>query len=69
MRRTRKNPDGSFRVPEGQIGEWRFLTAGSGAAIYGDLVNLLGAYEEAGEPEEIKKAMDYCLSHGILTKK
>lgn len=69
MRRTIKNPNGSFRVPEGRIGEFRFLGNGPTSALHGDLIDLLGQYEDAGDPEELKRAMDYCISHGIMTKK
>lgn len=45
-RYTRKNPNGSFRIPAEDAGEIRMLQAGISIAFFGDAVDKLGQYEE-----------------------
>lgn len=52
---THKNPDGSFRAPLEWIGEFRLNQCGSSLAVYGDLVNRLGQYEDLISLEELQK--------------
>lgn len=54
---TRMNPDGrTFRVPLEKAGEFRVLSVETSQAIFGDIVNRLGAFEKLGkEPEELEK--------------
>lgn len=52
MKYTQKNPNGTFRAPVERMGEFRMLQIGGSIALYGDLVNRLGRYEEILSIEE-----------------
>lgn len=43
---TIKNPDGSFRIPAERLGEFRIEQSGMFIAMFGDMVDKLGNYEE-----------------------
>lgn len=54
-RYTHKNPDGhTFRAPVERLGEFRVLQSGLSIAIFGDLVDRLGEYEELLTLDEAK---------------
>lgn len=52
---TFKQSDGSFRAPIEWLGEFRMDQRGNSIAIYGDLVNRLGQYEDLISLEELQK--------------
>ena len=52
---THKNPDGTFRAPVEWIGELRLNQCGNSLALFGDLVNRLGPYEELMSLDELRK--------------
>lgn len=45
-RYTRRNPNGSFRIPAEGMGEFGMKQTGISIALFGDAVNKLGQYEE-----------------------
>ena len=51
-RYTRRNPNGSFRAPAEHLGDFRILQCAGSIALYGDLVDRLGRYEELLTLEE-----------------
>lgn len=53
QRYTHKNPDGkTYRAPAERLGEIRMLQVGGSIALYGDLINRLGRYEDLLTVEE-----------------
>ena len=44
-RYTRRNPNGSYRIPAEGLGEFRIIQHGISIALHGDLVDKLGEYE------------------------
>lgn len=54
-RYTRKNPNGSFRIPAENAGEIRMSQTGIGIAFFGDAINKLGQYEELLTLEEARR--------------
>ena len=54
-RYTHKNPDGTFRAPVEWIGEFRLNQYGNSIALFGDLVNRLGQYEELIRLEDLQR--------------
>lgn len=51
---TRKNPNGTYRIPLNTDHEIRILSDRMNVALHGDIVDRLGAYEATGlEPEEL----------------
>ena len=53
QRYTHKKPDGkTYRVPAEKLGEFRMLQVGGSIALYGDLINRLGRYEDLLTVEE-----------------
>ncbi len=52
---TRRNPNGSFRIPAESLGDFRMMQTGTSLAVYGDAVDKLGQYEELLTLEEAKK--------------
>lgn len=54
MRRTNKNPNGSFRVVGKRIGSFRIEHQLEETVLFGDVVDSLGEYEEIGTPEEFR---------------
>lgn len=53
---TRKNPNGTYRIPEHAAGEFRLQCQGGTCAFFGEHVNALGMYEESGlSPEQAQK--------------
>lgn len=54
---TRKNPDGSFRLPAYKAGTFRMEWQMETPVFFGDAVNKLGQYEELGTLKELKEAI------------
>lgn len=54
-RYTRKNPNGSFRIPAENAGEFRLSQTGISIAFLGDAINKLGQYEELLTLEEARR--------------
>lgn len=54
-RYTRKNPNGSFRIPAENAGEIRMPQTGISIAFFGDAINKLGQYEELLTLEEARR--------------
>ena len=55
-RMTQKNPDGvTFRVPLQRGGEFRVMSEKAAQAVFGDIVNRLGEYEECLTIAEAKR--------------
>lgn len=54
-RYTRKNPNGSFRIPAENAGEIRMDQTGIHIAFFGDIINKLGQYEELLTLEEARR--------------
>lgn len=52
---TRRNPNGSFRIPVESIGIFRIEQTGRSIAVFGDVANKLGKYEELITLEDAKK--------------
>lgn len=48
-------PIGSYRIPADRVGEWHFQSRGVHQALFGDVVDRLGAYEECDTLEELNK--------------
>ena len=46
IRYTRKNPNGSYRIPFNVVGEFRMQNNQYSGAYYGDFVDKLGKIEE-----------------------
>lgn len=44
-RYTRRNPNGSYRIPVEGVGEFRISQFGNSIALHGDPVDKLGEYE------------------------
>ncbi len=56
MRMTIKNPNGkTYRLPASRAGENRMEQQQEMIVFYGDLVNLLGRYEDLGPIEELER--------------
>lgn len=61
MRYTRKNHNGSYRIPlQALSGMSKMLEIDGGAspALIGELVDQLGRYEELGESSNLKKLVN-----------
>lgn len=54
MRRTNRNPNGSFRIVGKRIGNLRIEHQLEETVLFGDVANSLGEYEEIGTPEEFR---------------
>lgn len=55
-RLTHKNPDGTtYRVPLADAGEFRVMHGRTNAAVFGDIVNRLGRYEDLMTIEEAER--------------
>ncbi len=54
-RYTRRNPNGSFRIPAENAGEFRLDQTGIHIAFFGDAINKLGQYEELLTLEEARR--------------
>lgn len=54
-RYTMNNQNGSFRVPVERLGEFRILQTGHNMALFGDIIDRLGRYEQALTPEEAEE--------------
>ena len=55
-RMTHKNPDGTtYRVPLSDAGEFRVMHGRTNAAVFGDIVNRLGRYEDLITIEEAER--------------
>lgn len=53
---TRKNANGTFRVPLVGDYEFRIVADRFNQALFGDFINALGAYEDSGlTPEQVEK--------------
>lgn len=53
---TRKNPNGSYRVPVNTDIEFRLVADKMHQAFFGKFIDALGAYEESGlSPEQVEK--------------
>lgn len=53
---TRKNANGTFRVPLVGDYEFRIVADKFNQALFGDFINALGAYEDSGlTPEQVEK--------------
>ena len=55
MRLTRKNPNGSYRIPMSTQKTLRLEWQQEELTVFGEVANLLGAYEELGTPEELRE--------------
>lgn len=55
-RYTRRNPNGSYRIPAEGVGEFRISQFGDSIALYGSLVDKLGEYESL---LSIREAREY----------
>lgn len=56
-RMTQKNPDGvTYRVPLHKAGEFRVMNERTAQAVFGDIVNRLGEYEDCISIAEAKRA-------------
>lgn len=61
---TRKNPDGSFRLPAYTVGTFRMEWQQETPVFFGEAVNKLGQYEELGTLEEVREAIRIRRSYG-----
>lgn len=62
QRYTRRNPGGrGFRIPAEHLGEFRILQCGLSIAVFGDLVDKLGEYEEL---LSLREAREYARKKG-----
>lgn len=53
---TRKNANGSYRIPLIGNYEFRIVADKINQALFGDFINALGAYEDSGlTPEQVEK--------------
>ena len=55
MRLTRKNPNGSYRIPMSTQKTLRLEWQQEELTVFGEVANLLGAYEDLGTPEELRE--------------
>lgn len=55
MRLTRKNPNGSYRIPMCNQKSLRLEWQQEDLTVFGEVANLLGAYEDLGTVEELKE--------------
>lgn len=55
MRLTRKNPNGSYRIPMCAQKTLRLEWQQEDLVVFGEIANLLGAYEDLGTVEELKE--------------
>lgn len=55
MKRTRKNANGSYRIPGNMIGTFRMEYQQEQSTIFGDIANALGGYEDVGTVEEFRE--------------
>ena len=49
------NPNGRFRVPAERLGDFRIEQSGLFVAVFGDMVDRLGAYEDLLTLQEAKE--------------
>lgn len=54
MRLTRKNPNGSYRIPMSTQKTLRLEWQQEELTVFGEVANLLGEYEDIGTPEELR---------------
>ncbi len=54
---TRKNPDGSFRIPMMNGISLRIENQQDMSVLFGTIADKLGAYEALGTPEEISRIL------------
>lgn len=54
-RMTRKNPDGSYRLPADRMECFRMEWQQELPVFFGAAVDKLGAYEEYGSPEDFRR--------------
>ena len=65
MRLTRKNPTAAdnirdtYRIPFASGKRWKESVSVGELAVLGEVADKLGAYEDLGEPEEIKAKMQH----------
>ena len=57
MRLTRKNPNGSYRIPMSTQKTLRLEWQQEDIVVFGEAANLLGAYEDLGTPEELRELL------------
>ena len=57
MRLTRKNPNGSYRIPMSTQKTLRLEWQQEDVVVFGEVANLLGAYEDLGTPEELRELL------------
>lgn len=57
MRLTRKNPNGSYRIPMCTQKTIRLEWQQEEIVVFGEVANLLGAYEDLGTPEELRELL------------
>lgn len=55
MRLTRKNPNGSYRIQMSTQKTLRLEWQQEELTVFGEVANLLGAYEDLGTPEELRE--------------
>lgn len=58
MRLTRKNPSGSYRIPMCTQKTLRMEWQQEELTVFGEVANLLGAYEDLGTIEELKELVE-----------
>lgn len=58
---THKNPGKGYRIPVERLGEFRILQCGSTIAMYGDIVDKLGQYEDS---LSLSEAQQYAAKKG-----
>ena len=57
MRLTRKNPNGSYMIPMCTQKTIRLEWQQEDIVVFGEVANLLGAYEDLGTPEELRELL------------
>lgn len=58
MRLTRKNPSGSYRIPMCTQKTLRMEWQQEELTVFGEVANLLGAYEDLGTIEELQELVE-----------
>lgn len=58
MRLTRKNPSGSYRIPMCTQKTLRMEWQQEELTVFGEVANLLGAYEDLGPIEELQELVE-----------
>ena len=57
MRLTRKNPNGSYRIPMCTQKTIRMEWQQEELNVFGEVANLLGEYEDLGTPKELRELL------------